>query len=118
MLKATILVFTAALLSLTGGCTVFELDDYDSFESWYTGVPHQDYDDLGAEEWPQILRMFYGPIVGIPWAARDLTRHAMVIVALPYEGIDKQVKRPAPTEKPMRPGNPKDVERLAAEYGR
>ena len=99
------------LLLATSSCGVFDMGQYDSFESWYTGKPMQDYDDLGLEETPQILRMLYGPVLAIPYGVRDLLRHLMIPVALPVVGIQKQVKRPAPSEKPAPTGTPEEVRR-------
>ena len=69
----------------------------------------EDYDDLGLEDQPQIVRLLYGPFLFVPYGLRDLTRHLLVPVALPYVGIKKQVKRPAPSEKPAPRGTPDDV---------
>jgi len=109
MCKRFLGLIIISMLIPTAGCSVFDMGQYDSFESWYTGKPYEDYDDLGAEDTPQFLRMLYGPVWAVPYGIRDLTRHALVPVALIYHGTSTQIKRPAPSEKPAPAGTPADV---------
>ena len=79
------LVALALVALVTAGCTL-DPGRYDGFDPWLVGEPDEDYESFGAEYVPA-LRIFYGPLVAVPWVLRDGLRLLISPVVFVWDAI-------------------------------
>ena len=96
--KIPAVLVTWVMLPLAG-CSVFDFESYDSFESWFIDDPQHTYSDLGAEDAGQVCKASYGPFLAVPYALRDVTRIVVSVFAFPYYAATGTITRPSPTEQ-------------------